>query len=59
MRFWEAESRMRPDAGASLSMNACEAPLRGLAFNEGAVKSSECCVDVSAEEIGEQDARSR
>lgn len=54
MRFWEAESRMRPDARASLSMNACEAPLCGLAFNESAVKSSKCYVDVSGEETGEQ-----
>lgn len=41
---------MRPDARASLSMNAREAPLCGLAFNEGVVKSSKCCVDVSGEE---------
>lgn len=50
---------MRPDARASLSMNAREAPLCGLAFNEGAVKSSKCYIDVSGEEIGERDGSGR
>lgn len=35
-------------------MNAREAPLCGLAFNEGAVKSSKCYADVPGEEIGER-----